>query len=161
LLHDIGQVPQWLLACEEKSRGKAAPPENWFDNPSLEREYFGLNHCEVGSRMAAGWNFMPSFIDVLINHHWPEQAEHDPYLVQIVGAAEHFLLTHVHAELGTGELSEPPGDPQGSATGSLEFAERTRQPYDDPEWQAMAADLEVEYKRLLPIVENGLKSSVS
>ena len=91
-----------MLTVEEKARKQTAPPENWFDNTSVERDYFVMDHCEVGSRMATNWNFMPSFIDVLINHHQPEQAQHDPYLVQIVGGVERFLLTRVHAEPADG-----------------------------------------------------------
>ncbi len=46
LIHDIGQVPHWMLVCEEQKREKTAPPENWFDNTAIERDYFGMDHCK-------------------------------------------------------------------------------------------------------------------
>jgi len=161
LLHDIGQVPEWMLVREGKSQKKTTPPENWFDNPLVERDYFGLDHCKLGGCMATCWNFMPSFIDVLINHHRPAQAEHDPYLVQIVGAVEHFLLTRVKDELGDGEAPEPSSEQRASEIDTSQVVERSSQSYGDSEWQAMADDLEIEYSRLLPVVAGGLTSVIS
>jgi len=158
LIHDIGQVALWILAREEKAKKKTAPPENWFDNTSVECDYFGIDHCDVGSTMACNWNFMPSFVDVLINHHQPEQAHHDPYLVKIVGAVEHFLITRTEAEPTQGKVPEPPTDQHAPGITASEFAERSRQPYDDSEWQGIVQDLDIEYNRLLPVVEGGITS---
>jgi len=158
LIHDIGQVALWMLTCEERAQKKTAPPENWFDNTSVECDYFGIDHCDIGSSMASGWNFMPSFIDVLINHHQPEQARHDPYLVKIVGAVEHFLLTRVEAEPSQSKVPEPPTDRLASEISRSQFPERSRQPYDESEWQGIAQDLDIEYNRLLPLVEGGVTS---
>src|SRR5258708_33359728 len=52
LLHDICQLPLWILVLEEESRNRPLPPENWQDNCALEREYFGMDHCKVGRWMA-------------------------------------------------------------------------------------------------------------
>jgi HD-like signal output (HDOD) protein len=152
LLHDIGQVPQWMLASEEKSRKNPPPSENWFDTPAVERDYFGLDHCMLGSHMATSWNFMPSFIDVLVNHHQPTQAGHDPYLVQIVGAVEHFLLTRI---------PDKPADAEAPETSASQLAARSSQTFDESEWKDIEEDLETEYRRLLPIVEIGLTSVIS
>ena len=84
LLHDIGQVPQWMLVAEEKDKRREGPPDDWFDNPTVQRGYFGIDHCELGSHMAKLWDLMPSFVDVLLKHHEPAEAQHDPCLVQIV-----------------------------------------------------------------------------
>src|SRR5215475_889783 len=37
LLHDIGQLPLWMLTLEEQSKNRASPPANWADNPAVER----------------------------------------------------------------------------------------------------------------------------
>ncbi len=161
LLHDIGQVPQWMLMCEEKVQKRALPPENWFDNPCMERDFFGLDHCQLGSKMATSWNFMPSFIDVLAHHHDCEQAEHDPYLARIVGAVEHFLLTEVPdnpADRAAPELSD---DQPAKEMEAAQSAARSSQPYHDSEWQDLKADLETEYNRLLPVVQGGLMSVIT
>jgi HD-like signal output (HDOD) protein len=161
LLHDIGQVPHWMLVREGKSQKKTTLPEMWFDNPPIERDYFGLDHCKLGSCMATSWNFMPSFIDVLINHHQPTRAEHDPYLVQIVGAVEHFVLTRVQDKLADGGAPEPSSEQRASEIGTLQVAERSSQSYGDSQWQAIADNLEIEYTRLLPVVAGGLTSVIS
>jgi HD-like signal output (HDOD) protein len=91
LLHDIGQLPLWMLLMEESAKDRPLPPANWVDNLKLEREYFGTDHGKVGRWMAVAWNFMPSFMDVFEHHHDPENAQHDPYLVGVVSAADQFL----------------------------------------------------------------------
>jgi putative nucleotidyltransferase with HDIG domain len=160
LLHDIGQVPHWMLLCEEKAGKKAPPPENWFDDPSVERDYFGLDHCDLGGQMATGWNFMPSFIDVITHHHESEQAEHDPYLAKIIGAVEHFLLSRVQVEPKSGTETEPSHERQTSQLDRPPLAGKSSQPCDDSEWAAIAANLEIEFNRLLPLVESGVTSVI-
>jgi hypothetical protein len=91
LLHDIGQLPLWMLLMEESAKDRPLPPVNWVDNLKLEREYFGTDHGKVGRWMGVAWNFMPSFMDVFEHHHDPENAQHDPYLVGVVSAADQFL----------------------------------------------------------------------
>src|SRR5271157_4376695 len=59
LLHDIGQLPLWILVLEEESKQRQGPPRDWCDNLLLERDYFGMDHCKVGRWMAVAWNFMP------------------------------------------------------------------------------------------------------
>jgi putative nucleotidyltransferase with HDIG domain len=161
LLHDIGQVPQWMLVSEEKFLANAPPPRTWFDNPPAERDYFGLDHCRLGGEIATSWNLMPSFIDVLSNHHDSEQAEHDPYLTRIVGAVEHFLLTRVQDESGEDKVREPSSGKQAAESDSSHLGVRSSSGYDDSEWQEIAKDLEVEYERLLPVVASGLTSVIS
>jgi len=160
LLHDIGQLPQWMLAVEEKKERKTVPPADWTDNTPLERSHFGMDHCEIGSSMALSWNFMPSFVDVLGNHHDPQEAQHDPNLVQIIAKVERFLLTKAKESLPPGaDSSGPAGDPgadgviSDSAADSLPAA-------GDAESQGLIAMLNIEYDRLLPLVELGLKGAI-
>lgn len=89
LLHDLGQLPLWMVALEDRAGGTSLP-ENWQDNLEAERSLFGLDHCEVGRRLGAAWKFFPSLIDVFENHHNPEKARQDPYLVRIAAAADQF-----------------------------------------------------------------------
>jgi len=103
---------------------------------------------------------MPSFIDVLVSHHEPEQAKHDPYLVQIVAAVEHYLLTRVEDEAAPGDAEQTPRQPEADEISVPQSALRSRQPFDDSEWPAIAENLDVEYARLLPIVQSGLKSAI-
>src|SRR5271154_5823022 len=90
LLHDIGQLPMWILVIGEQAAQRTAPPLDWVDNLQIEREYFSMDHCKVGRWMGVSWNYMPSFIDVFQYHHAPARAQPDPYLVGIVAAAGQF-----------------------------------------------------------------------
>lgn len=66
LLHDVGQVPQWKLALEERTQDKEdLRDDGWLDNPIVQRRCFGIDHCELGSNMGQSWKLMPSLIDVL------------------------------------------------------------------------------------------------
>jgi len=165
LLHDIGQLPLSILVLEEEAKKRRLPPENWLDNVLLEREYFGMDHCKVGRWMAVAWNFMPSYVDVFEHHHAPERAEHDPYLVGIIAAADQFLITQT-ADISP--LSAESPSPQVSApdSASLElegptFLEACLPQIPEPDRQAVLEMLQTEYIHLLPLVQIGLSNSAA
>ena len=161
LLHDIGQVPQWMLAVEERTIYKTAPPVNWTDNTSIERDHFGMDHCELGSSMAVSWNFMPSFIDVLGYHHAPEEAQHDPNLVEIVATIEHYL--HTKTPAAPAHYAEGPqtqGDPQGMEVQIVAPEGRATRPLSRIEREGVVEMLDKEYERLLPLVQLGLTTTI-
>jgi HD-like signal output (HDOD) protein len=161
LLHDIGQLPQWMLALEEKTVRKALPPEEWTDNPPVERTYFGMDHSEIGSTMAVTWNFMPSFIDVLSYHHDPKQAQHDPTLVEIVATIEHFLLTKVATEpVADGDAGKGPKDQTAPEAPVSQSNHRNLEAFDETHPQAVVEMLSKEYDRLVPLVELGLVNTI-
>jgi len=161
LLHDIGQVPQWMLAVEERTIYKTAPPANWADNTSIERDHFGTDHCAIGSSMALSWNFMPSFIDVLGYHHEPEEAQHDPNLVEIVATIEHYLRTKTSdsPELAA-KVLRTQEDPQSLEVPSLEPERIAPQFLRRTERQGVVEMLDKEYDRLLPLVQLGLTTTI-
>ena len=163
LLHDIGQIPQWILLAEEKEKSEA-PPAGWMDNPRIEQEYFGMDHCELGNTMAGFWDFLPPFLDALDNHRTPELAQHDSILVRMVGTIEYFLLGKEQM------IPVPPEDLPPSAAG-VQLFEKTEayEPlhqqvanlgvglFDEIEWPYVEEALEEEYGRIHPLVKDGLK----
>lgn len=158
LLHDIGQLPMWMLVIEEQAKQRPAPPADWVDNVVIEREYFGMDHCKVGRWMAVAWNFMPSFVDVFESHHAPERAQHDPYLVGIVAAADQFLQTQVEAAALPPESAasvEPhPSEPEGPT-----FLQKCLPLIAESERNALMEMLQTEYIHLLPLVQIGLAAA--
>lgn len=161
LLHDIGQLPLWILVLEEEAKERPIPAPGWCDNLALERDYFGMDHCKVGRWMAVAWNFMPSFVDAFEHHHAPEQAQHDPYLVGIIAAADQFLLTQIEAI---------PSDPGVAALPPLEtahtsqaeeplFMQKCLPLLNESERSALMEVLQTEYIHLLPLVQLGLASA--
>lgn len=157
LLHDIGQLPLWILVLEEESKQRRIPPRDWCDTPSVERDYFGMDHCKVGRWMAVAWNFMPSFIDVFENHHTPDRAKHDPYLVGIVAAADQFLLTQAESLAShTPGASQPPESLPAPESDGPNFLQKCLPLLSDAERQAILEMLQTEYIHLLPLVQLGL-----
>jgi putative nucleotidyltransferase with HDIG domain len=160
LLHDIGQLPLWIVVMEEEGKNRTLPPSDWPDNPAVERDYFGMDHCKVGRSMAVAWNFMPSFIDVFENHHHPDRAQHDPYLVGIVAAADRFLLTQAATPV---PAAAPAADAeQSSSAASAPENEEPTFLHDclpllaEAERAAVIEILQTEYIHMLPLVQLGL-----
>jgi putative nucleotidyltransferase with HDIG domain len=148
LLHDVGMLPLLVVAAEERALQGESSIESWRDSAESEKQYFGLNHCEVGRSIGKAWNFFPSFIDVFENHHHPECSTRDPHLVGIVAAADHFSETHTLAsesERIVPEVADPAPEDEFFALcfprlGAEERAELTEM-------------LENEYLHLLPVIE--------
>jgi len=172
LLHDIGQLPLWMLVMEESKRQKPLPPDNWPDNLAVEREYFGMDHGKVGRWMAVAWNFMPSFMDVFEHHHEPDHAQHDPYLVGLVSAVDQFLLTlevpevELGNEGGPGALPEMPVPPPEPVSTAEErevpvFLVQCFPSLADSERAQVLEVLETEYIHVLPLVQLGLSAVTS
>jgi HD-like signal output (HDOD) protein len=166
LLHDIGQLPLWMLVMEEERRQRELPPENWPDNLAIEREFFGMDHGKVGRWLAVSWNFMPSFMDVFEHHHNPEQAQHDPYLVALVAATDKFLETQVPPEAAQPGPPEPTNATTLTPPSTTQTAPETAEepvylaqcfPALAPEerLQVLAA-LQTEYTHQIPLVQLGI-----
>ena len=155
LLHDIGQLPLWIVVLDEEAKRRPLPPPDWPDNVALEREYFGMDHCRVGRSMAVAWNFMPSFVDVFEHHHHPDRAQHDPYLVGIVAAADKFLMTQREAPEATAEPAQGPETAVPDLDGPT-FLHECLPLLAEPERQAVLEILQTEYIHLLPLVQLGL-----
>lgn len=163
LLHDIGQLPLWMLVMEEVHRHRELPPGNWPDNLAVEREFFGMDHGKVGRWLAVSWNFMPSFMDVFEHHHHPENAQHDPYLVAVVSAVDQFLQTQVVPDVETSPEAEPTELPTAAAEpSSIDTAEAPPYlaqcfPALSPEEQLEILEtLRTEYIHVLPLVQLGI-----
>lgn len=92
LLHDVGKVPLLMVALREDPAAGI-----WLRGGAhrlvLEREYFGLDHCEVGRWLGLYWNLDPGQTEVLETHHHPEAAQQDPELVGVVALADYFCET--------------------------------------------------------------------
>jgi putative nucleotidyltransferase with HDIG domain len=164
LLHDIGQIPQWMLVSEGNAES-GEPPSDWVDNPAIEHEYFGIDHCKLGDIMARSWGLMPSFLDVIENHHTPELARRDSVLVRIVATADCFLLAKA-------QLKEEQSPKEGSAKGQAppsrkggkllpqetqRFTELGHGLFGETQWPRVQEALEQEYARVLPIAKAGIQ----
>ena len=150
LLHDIGMLPLLVVAAEEHLLKGDTAGGPWGGSLEAEKEFFGLNHCEVGRWIGQSWNFFPSFIDVFENHHTPKRSVRDPHLVGIVAAADHFCERHTLPPISEGETQElPETDP------ALwdEFLTICLPRLDSKDRAELTEMLETEYLHLLPVIE--------
>ena len=104
LLHDIGKVAldQYLSAAYPLFYRRL------FEEPALdftqaEREVFGVDHTEVGHRLAVTWLLPDSLTKVIRHHHVPERAEQHGNLAHIVFLAN-FLMSSFRAGLEVEKL---------------------------------------------------------
>lgn len=78
LLHDMGKIifeaehPQFLARVKELCATKGIQPD------VFEKILCGVNHGEVGAKIAEKWNFPPVLTEVIRYHHSPESAP-EPY----------------------------------------------------------------------------------
>ena len=154
LLHDIGALPLLMVAGEEGPLNGEMSSGPWGGSLAIEKDHFGMNHCEVGRSIGLSWNFFPSFIDVFENHHRPEESTRDPHLVGIIAAADHFCESRSLAPIPEGAPVEP-----GETDPSFEdeFLAVCFPRIDAEERSEIAEMLKTEYLHLLPMVEfNGM-----
>jgi len=88
LLHDIGYLPLLMVARDQEKVFNQLAAIPWRDKIELERDIFGLDHCQIGRWMAVSWKLSPSLTDAVLHHHDPRNAQKDPQLAEIVGVAE-------------------------------------------------------------------------
>ena len=149
------------MLVSEGNAGNAeseAPPADWIDNPAIEQEYFGIDHCKLGDIMARSWGLMPSFLDVLENHHTPELAQRDSVLVRIVATADSFLLAKLQWTREQAKEQLPPPRKSGKQfpQGTQRFVELGQGLFGETQWPRVQEALEQEYARVLPIAKAGI-----
>lgn len=110
LLHDIGRLPLLAVACQDEA-GELPWDERYDDDSAAEREYFGVDHCEVGRSIAMTWNLSDSLMDAINHHHSAIDAAHDPTLAEIVASADRFS----NVLLPETSMVQRPGSPSALA----------------------------------------------
>ena len=147
LLHNLGVLPLWMVAAEERPFVALPTPEDENDPLEAERAHFGMDHCEVGRWMGIAWHFDPYCVEVFEHHHHPEDAVQDPHLVGLVAAADQFCRLHGVA---------PGSTPRQSPPGRLLEILRACLPMLGATPRARLAEmLEAEYRRQMPALEFG------
>ncbi len=103
LLHDIGMVvlDQYLTRSYPLFY-RELQKEN-SNILALEKEFFGMNHCEVGRELATSWNLPAALADAIYYHHFPEKEGHNAALPIIVYVAD-LIMSRFHSGLGIERL---------------------------------------------------------
>lgn len=150
LIHDMGALPLLIVAKEENALTGETKSGPWGGSLEAEKEYFGMTHCEAGSRIGQCWNLFPSFIDVFENHHHPERSVRDPLLVGIVAAADHFAEWRACDATKEGE---PVESAEPESADEDEFLKLCFPRLDAKARSELTEMLETEYLHLLPVIE--------
>lgn len=97
LLHDMGKIifetshPDFINGVRKMSSEKNIPAE------IFEKLLAGVNHAEIGARVAENWNFPDVIVNAIRYHHAPDSAPVDvKKLVSVVYLSD--LMTHYQKE---------------------------------------------------------------
>jgi len=88
LLKDIGKV---ILNTYVKDSFEAINKEvqdKGLTFLDAEKEVIGIDHAELGARVAEQWHFSPAMVNIIRNHHHPDKAPADDLSVPIVYVAD-------------------------------------------------------------------------
>ena len=98
LLHDIGKVvlDQSVASAYPLFYRKLFEEEENFSE--AENEILGLDHAQVGNKLARKWLFPESLCDIIRNHHRPEKATRYLELAHVVYLAD-LLMSRFHSGL--------------------------------------------------------------
>ncbi|MCC7010946.1 MAG: HDOD domain-containing protein [Planctomycetes bacterium] len=91
LLENLGHL---VLArfVPENRESMYAELSRGTDLLSAESTIYGLNHAEIGARLAERWNFPEILIDAIHFHHTPLQSKVDANMASVAHTAE--MVTH-------------------------------------------------------------------
>ena len=91
LLHDIGKVVFEEFLPEETAQVAQASAARQIPWHQAEREIIGIDHAELGARLAQNWKLPQGFVDAIAGHHDLKQCQDPQYhpLAALVGTADY------------------------------------------------------------------------
>jgi len=150
LLHDIGALPLLMMTSRKPQEPESMTTRGWGESVELERERFGIDHCEVGRWIGVSWDFSPTLLEVMVSHHNPREARQDPHLVGVVAATDQFC---VRRGIVLGDL---PPEPSGPAGNQDQVILQACLPQLKPgEADKLAEMLETDFLHLIQLMEFG------
>jgi HD-like signal output (HDOD) protein len=150
LLHDIGTLPLLLINSTESKKPEATSTCSWGESIERERERFGIDHCEVGHWIGVSWNFSPTLLEVMMNHHNPREAAQDPHLVGVVAAADQFCVRR-----GIMLGSAPPELTEAAGNQDQAILQACLPQLNSGEIDKVAEMLETDFLHLIQLMEFG------
>ena len=57
-----------------------------------EKEAIGIDHAELGAKVAEKWNFNPDMVNMIRNHHDPDKARADDFSIPIIYLADSICM---------------------------------------------------------------------
>lgn len=88
LLKDIGKTVLHTYVENAYDTIKEAVENKGMTFEEAEHNVIGLNHAELGAMIAERWNFSPTLVDLIRNHHRPQASTADPLSAAVVYLAD-------------------------------------------------------------------------
>lgn len=88
LLHDVGKLIEKRYFPEDFDEACSAASQQHLSWYECEKQLFNLNHAGIGGTLFRAWDFPPSVIEVVRNHHTPEAAVSQSQLASLVHVAD-------------------------------------------------------------------------
>ncbi len=92
LLKDIGKVILSAYVKDSFEDINKAVQDRGLTFVDAEKEVIGIDHAELGARVAEKWNFNPAMVDIIRNHHDPDKAPPDDISIPIVYLADSICM---------------------------------------------------------------------
>ena len=92
LLKDIGKVILSTYVKDSFEDINKAVQNRGLTFIDAEREVIGIDHAELGARVAEKWNFDSPMVDIIRNHHDPDKAPPDDLSIPIVYLADSICM---------------------------------------------------------------------
>lgn len=150
LLHDIGELilasshPERFAEVLAQQAQSAAPLRE------IETALLGIDHAQVGARVAEHWRFPKPIVDAITDHHAPAAASDAFALVRIVHVAD--LLARALGQAAPGGAAEsglPPLDPR-----SADHTAWLALGLDADAWARLGADAEIQTQAICAALMN-------
>jgi len=93
LLHDIGWIVLDKIVPQNISNAIKAKEDAGRWSLEMEKEIIGMNHAEAGALFLKHWNIPPAIIEIVANHHAPENSQQYPAQTGVVRIAS-LLVEH-------------------------------------------------------------------
>jgi putative nucleotidyltransferase with HDIG domain len=92
LLKDIGKLILNSYVNESFEDIMSAVQDQGLSFREAEEKVLGIDHAELGARVAESWNFSPAMINIIRYHHDPDQAPPGNLFVPIIYLADSMCM---------------------------------------------------------------------
>ena len=88
LLKDIGKVILNQYVKDSFDKINALVTKQNFTFREAEKEVIGIDHAELGGMVAESWKFSPKMVEIIRNHHRPQESSISQFETSIVYMAD-------------------------------------------------------------------------
>jgi putative nucleotidyltransferase with HDIG domain len=92
LVHDMGKIALGEFVSGEYDNIRRAVEEDNLSFEQAEAKILGVDHAEIGAKIAENWHFPEPIIDIIRWHHSPEAAAEPAIGIDIVHVADAVCL---------------------------------------------------------------------